>query len=646
MKKSLYLLFLLMSTSAIVFAQHQQHLSWKLSSKKFNDTAIELTYTTTIPDGWHVYAADEAEGLLGPVTEKTDAAIQLNAPAFTSKMVNIKDPIFDNASKNVYTGSLAIKQLIHLNNKDVKAFKIKLSYEWANQENFLSNDTTFKIVIDASAAANGQFKMRLDIGDVPDNNASKSLMAIFILGFLGGIISWWTPCVFPMIPLTVSFFTKKSVTRRKGIINAFFYGLSIFLIYILLSLPFHFISTLNPEFLNNVSTSPTLNIILFAVLLVFAFSFFGYYEISLPARFSTGADKKAGLGNFMGIFFMALTLAIVSFSCTGPILGSLLAGSLSSDAGAMQLSFGMGGFGLALALPFTIFALFPNLLNALPKSGGWLNSVKVVLGFLEIAFAIKFLSQADLTLQWGLLKREIFIGIWILVGIGLTAYLAGWIKFKHDSPVTKLSPFRKVITILVGAFTIYLIPGITNTSWANLSLISGFPPPLDYSIYHHEKQNVKSEEDEGTYGFAVGRDFQRSFDLAKSLKKPLLIDFTGFACVNCRRMEESVWTDTDVKKMISEHFVIVSLYVDDKRALPADQQFTYTTKTGAKKEIVTYGDLYATFQTENFNSNSQPLYAIINNEEKLMNGTVGYTPDPAEFLKWLQEGLDKFNKRK
>ncbi len=461
---------------------------------------------------------------------------------------------------------------------------------------------------------------------------------MFALGFLGGLVALLTPCVFPMIPLTVSFFTKKAVNRKSGVRNAFLYGFFIFFIYVVLSLPFHFLDSLNPEILNNISTNVYLNVFFFIIFIVFALSFFGLYEITLPGSLSSGADSKAGAGNVLGIFFMALTLALVSFSCTGPILGSLLAGSLSADGGAMQLTSGMAGFGLALALPFALFALFPNWLNSLPKSGGWLNTVKVVLGFVELALAFKFLSNADLVMHWGILKREIFIGLWILIGAGLTLYLLGKLRFKHDSPMRKVPPVRLILGILTGLFTLYLVPGVTNTKWANLSLISGFPPPLYYSIYQKDSDCILS--------LTCTKDYEEGLKMARAQNKPMLIDFTGYACVNCRRMEENVWTQPEVYNLLKEKYIIVSLYVDDKKELPVAEQFTYTAKDGQQKEIVTVGDKWATFETENFKNNAQPWYAIVNTKEELLSQPVGYVPDYKEYLAWLQCGADVFDQKK
>jgi len=463
-----------------------------------------------------------------------------------------------------------------------------------------------------------------------DNNSEKGLLNIFLLGFLGGLIALLTPCVFPMIPLTVSFFTKKSQDRKKGIANALIYGFFIFLIYILLSVPFHFLDSLNPEILNNISTNVWLNLAFFVIFVVFALSFFGLFEITLPSSFSNSVDSKAGIGGIVGIFFMALTLALVSFSCTGPILGSLLAGSLSTNGGAMQLTVGMGGFGLALALPFALFALFPNWLNAMPKSGGWLTTVKVVLGFLELALAIKFLSNADLVKHWGILKRETFFAIWIIIGIALSLYLFGLLRFKHEGPVKKLSKLRFAFGLFFAAFTIYLVPGLTNTKYANRALISGFPPPLSYSIYGKKSGAAKGVEAN------VLNDYEKALELSRQTGKPLLVDFTGWACVNCRKMEENVWTQPEVKEVIEKDFILVSLYVDDRQKLPEDQQFVYTNAQGEKKSIVTVGDKFATFQSENFRNASQPLYVMISPDEKLLTHPVGYTPDAADYLKWLK----------
>lgn len=409
------------------------------------------------------------------------------------------------------------------------------------------------------------------------------------------------------------------------------YGGFIFLIYVLLSVPFYFLPKGNEEILNNISTNPWLNIAFFIIFIVFALSFFGLYEITLPSSIANRADSKSNTGTIVGIFFMALTLAIVSFSCTGPILGSLLVGAL--NGGAINLTAGLAGFGLALALPFAVFALFPQLLSTLPKSGGWLSEVKVVLGFIELAMAMKFLSNADLTQHWGIIKREIFIGCWIFCGLSVTLYLLNIPPFKRKYPI-KFSKAKLVFTILFAAISLYLIPGVTNTKYAKLSLISGFPPPYCYSVY---QQPYYCDE--------PLKDYNEALKLAKEKNKPIMIDFTGWNCVNCRKMEENVWPKEKVKKLMDQ-YILVSLYVDDRKKLPAYKQFTYTTADGAKKDIITVGDKWATMQVENFGVTSQPYYVLISPDEKLLNHPTAYEPDADIYAAWLQCGLDAFKKKK
>lgn len=640
--------FVLFQFSAL--AQDSLVVTWQATGKKVADGQYEITLKGTIKTGWHVYAKpNTAAGIEGIGISFLDSSIQMNGDRqVTGDFKNIDDKIFETQTQ-VVSGSFVVTQKINLAGTVPAQLKAMLLYNTANSALFIPEEKKIDIIMEGGidmSASNRILIPTIDLknpvnacggtGISVDESASGGLLTIFLLGFLGGLVALITPCVFPMIPLTVSFFTKKATTKKKGIFNASLYGFFIFLIYILLSVPFYFLDSASPEILNSVSTNPWLNVIFFVVFIVFALSFFGLFEITLPSSFSGRADAKAGTGNILGIFFMALTLAIVSFSCTGPILGSLLVGSLTG--GAIQLTIGMGGFGLALALPFALFALFPNWLNSLPKSGGWLNSVKVVLGFIEVALAIKFLSNADLVKHWGLLKREVFIGIWIITGIGLTLYLLGKIKFPHDSPIKKLSKARIALAVIFGAFTIYLIPGVTNTKYANLTLISGFPPPLYYSIYQKDNECILN--------LNCSHDYEEGLKMAIASNKPMLLDFTGYACVNCRRMEENVWSDPEVYKIMKDKFIIVSLYVDDKKKLPAAKQFTYKTKDGVQKEIITVGDKWATFETENFKNNAQPLYAIVNSDEKLLNNPVGYTPNIKEYKDWLLCGLQAFEKSK
>lgn len=626
-------------------------VQWSFSSAAGSGSP-ELILKAKIAPGWKLYSLkatdDQPNTRINP---DSSWAAQMGAPVESGKLEDQPEPLFDNARIPYYTNELEIRLPIQAGgNKQL--IKGSVFYMALKGEEIIGPEEVpfrFELGADGSLTeaalktvdgTQGLIKRAAIQLDQPAadcggtglvKEGESGLLNIFVLGFLGGLIALFTPCVFPMIPLTVSFFTKKSQDRKKGIGNALLYGFFIFLIYLLLSAPFHFLDTLNPEILNNISTNVWLNILFFVIFVVFALSFFGLFEITLPSSISNSVDSKTGVGGAIGIFFMALTLALVSFSCTGPILGSLLAGSLSSNGGALQLTAGMGGFGLALALPFALFALFPNWLNAIPKSGGWLTTVKVVLGFVELALAIKFLSNADLVMHWGILKREVFFSIWILIGLVTSLYLFGLIRFPHEGPVKKLGTTRKVFGTLFAVFTLYLIPGLTNTPYANLKLLSGFPPPLTYSVYHHEETIIVN-------------DYEKALKLSKELNKPLLIDFTGWACVNCRRMEENVWPDADVKALM-EKYILVSLYVDDRKLLPDDQQFVYTNEKGVQKEIKTIGDKFVTFQTENFKNASQPWYVLLSPEEKLLNNPVGYTPDASAYAEWLQCGLDAFNKK-
>jgi thiol:disulfide interchange protein DsbD len=461
--------------------------------------------------------------------------------------------------------------------------------------------------------------------------SSNSYLNLLILGFLGGVLALLTPCVFPMIPLTVSFFTNKN-SNKNSKLNAFVYGFFIVAIYLIISIPFHFLDSIDPEILNSVSTNAYLNILFFVIFILFAFSFFGFYEITLPSSWINSIDSKSNsIGGYVGIFFMALTLVLVSFSCTGPILGSLLVGSISSQGGALQLTVGMLGFGIALALPFTIFALFPNLLNKLPKSGGWMNTFKVILGFLELGFAFKFLSNADLVEHWGILKREIFIGIWFLISILLCFYLLGLFKFPHEIKKIKISKFNYFLSFTFLCAAVYLFPALLPNGSQKASLLSGFSPPSFYSIY--------PKSNDCPLGFNCFKDFDSGLDYAISQNKPILLDFTGWACANCRRIEENVWTDPEIFKIIDEDFVLISLYVDDRKVLPEKDQITLKYKSGKLKKIKTVGDKSATFQAINFNNASQPYYVLINNDLRILNSPIQYT-SKENYLAWLKEGLN------
>lgn len=649
MKKILFS-FIAVLSCLLVSAQTDSLLKWQVQSKKIGNSLYELTAKTTVPAGWHLYGTNTAvEGLESPkfipVYEKAlpQATVTYNKAAEV-----ITDNIFEKKKVNVFTGEIEIKQTVKIDGFIPATLKGSVTANLGKADEFVPQEQIFEVALEGGAAAKEDSKkiqlttvdLANPVKDCGKKNdiVSSGYLSIFFLGFLGGLIALLTPCVFPMIPVTVSFFTKKANNRKQAIRNGALYGFFIFLIYLLASVPFHILGNVQPEIFNNISTNSWLNIIFFIIFIFFAISFFGYFEITLPSNIANKADSKSGLGSIVGIFFMAVTLAIVSFSCTGPILGSLLVGSISG--GAWQLTSGLAGFGLALALPFALFAIFPNWLQSLPKSGGWLDTVKKVLAFLELALAFKFLSNADLVMHWGLLKREVFIGVWIIIGSGLTLYLFGILRLPHDYKGMKIGNGRKVFGVIALLFTLYLLPGVTQTKYANLQLLSGFPPPFSYSIYG--KDNVHGKGLEAN----VINDYAKALQLSKDQHKPLLIDFTGWACVNCRKMEENVWTDPAVYNYIKENFILVSLYVDDKEKLPADQRFSYTQKDKSNKDIITIGDKWATFQTENFGQTTQPLYVILDNGEKLMNNPVGYTPDVKEYLQWLQCGKEAFSVNK
>ena len=460
-----------------------------------------------------------------------------------------------------------------------------------------------------------------------------------LLGFIGGLIALLTPCVFPMIPLTVSFFTKGNKNPAKGKRDALVYGFFILLIFVLLSLPFHLIDGIAGNIFNEISTNVWLNIVFFIIFIFFAGSFFGYYDITLPSSIANKSSKAEEAGGMIGIFFMALTLVIVSFSCTGPILGSLLGSAITGSANVpMLLTFALAGFGLAWAIVFGLLALFPQALQSLPKSGGWMNTVKVVLGFVELALALKFLSKADLVSKTFLIKRELFIAIWIVVAIGLVIYLFGLIRFPHDDKKPKISITRKIIGVLGIGFVVYLIQGLIPAERPKLSLLSGILPPLNVSYFHDEK--------DGILGMHPEHDFFNAIELAKKENKPILIDFTGYGCENCRKMEEFVWSEPDILPILQNDVVLASLYVDDKEELPEDQKTKIDLGDGQVKKVKTIGDRWSLFQTANFNNNSQPHYVLLTPDGKVINTPVSGYMEKEKFKKFLECGVNYFKNNK
>lgn len=455
------------------------------------------------------------------------------------------------------------------------------------------------------------------------------------LGFLGGLIALLTPCVFPMIPLTVSFFTKGKKDKAKGKRDAFIYGFFILLIFVLLSIPFHIIDGISGNIFNQISTNIWLNLFFFAIFLFFALSFFGYYEITLPSSIANKSSKAEEAGGLIGIFFMALTLVIVSFSCTGPILGSLLGGVVAGATNVPTLlTFALAGFGLAWALVFGLLALFPQTLQSLPKSGGWMNTVKVVLGFIELALALKFLSKADLVSKTFLLKRELFIVLWIIIAIGLVVYLFGKIRFPHDDKKPKISLTRRILGVFGIVFIGYLIQGLIPSEKPKLQMLSGILPPLNVSYFH--------KEEDGILGLKPYHNYFEAIEVAKKENKPVLIDFTGYGCENCRKMEEFVWSQDDVLPILQNDLIIASVYVDDKEELPENEQIKIDMGEGQMKKVKTIGDKWSLFQQVNFNNNSQPHYVLVTPDQKVINTPVsGYMPKE-DFKKFLKCGIDYF----
>ncbi len=650
--KKLGLLFLLFF-ALNGFAQTENNPAvFSTSVEKVSEDTYDLIFTVKILEQWHLYSQYNPEDASLPMeisAAKNATGFQLVGKAEESKTYKEYSDVWEK-EEIFFKEKAIIIQRIQLTNTDITSITLTF-FAQVCKEVCIQIEEDFTFSLDGKAIVTEEIELEekskqlsnqlvlplknknlLEL-DTEGKQQKEGLFTIFLLGFIGGLLALLTPCVFPMIPLTVSFFTNQSQAKAKGISNAILYGLCIVVIYLLLSLPFHFLDSVNPEILNTISTNVWLNSFFFAILVFFAFSFFGYYEITLPSSWGDKMDTASNVGGFIGVFFMALTLAIVSFSCTGPILGSLLAGSLTADGGAMQLSAGMTGFGLALALPFTLFALFPSWLKSLPSSGGWLNTTKVILGFLELAFAFKFLSNADLVDHWGFLKREVFIGIWIGIFIGLALYIFKKIRFPHDSADKKISSPRVTFGILILAFVIYLIPGTFKTPSWNLGLLSGFPPPQFYSIYE--------QENDCPLGLNCYKDFEEGVAAAKAANKPILLDFTGWACVNCRKVEENVWSNPAIYKLLKEDYILISLYVDDRKELPETAQFNFKRANGQVKEITTVGDKWATFQTINFKTASQPYYVQLTSEFELLNRAEQYT-DIDTYLDWLKEGIINF----
>ncbi|MCE3258937.1 MAG: disulfide bond formation protein DsbD [Bacteroidetes bacterium] len=673
-----------------VFGQ-DPHMEWTMESKKVSDCEYDIIFNVEIDKDWHIYSLIKVDGPFptrfyfdkNPDIElvgkpKETPTHQIFDSAF---MVNVRmhenHATFTQRVKLLKPGPIKITgkyeaQVCH----DIEgclfppATKFKFDVTGTNAcTGALASATTTGVTdtaaaltpttaaVDSSIAGTGTNVSTTPDkkSDDPDAIENMSWWAIFLTGFIGGFAALLTPCVFPMIPMNVSFFTKQSKTKAQGMRNALIYALFIIVLYVGLGLGVTLI--FGAGALHTLSTNVWFNLAFFVLLLVFAASFLGAFEIVLPSSFVNKMDSKSDKGGIAGIFFMAFTLALVSFSCTGPIIGTLLV-QAAAGGGISGPFWGMFGFALALALPFGLFAAFPGWLNSLPKSGGWLNSVKVVLGFLELALALKFASNADLVIQAGILTREVFIGLWIVIFALQGLYLIGGFKTSHDSDLKHVSVTRLFFAIVSFFITIYLIPGMWG---APLKLFSGILPPLEYSESPHGfggSHNVAvasagTADAEFSKYIEVNKngivhfknDYEHALAYAKKTGKPLMVDFTGHACANCRKTEDNIWPDPEVAKRLNNDVVLVSLYVDDKRPLdPKD--YMKVQWYGEEREITDIGDKFKYMQETTYGQSTQPLYVILDHNEKPMNPARGYNASTPEYIKWLDEGINKFKANK
>ena len=644
-------------------------VKWTTKIEKKSETNYILTFNGIIENEWHMYSQFTPDG--GPlpmevIFENQKGNYKLIGKAKEGKTTTAYNDVFE-VNETFFVKNAQIQQEIALTNPKIKTIEVALNYQVCKQSCInlekkfsfdipsvtktevlpIQTDTTKKeeITSKPEEVQKAVVSEPKEIKNTSKPETQKGLWTIFLIAFLSGFAALLTPCVFPMIPMTVSFFTKQSKTRAKGIENAIIYGISIISIYVILGLLVTWI--FGADALNALSTNVWFNLIFFLLLIVFAVSFLGAFEIMLPNSWANKVDSQADRGGIIGILFMALALAIVSFSCTGPIVGTLLVEAASK--GGIAPIVGMFGFSLALALPFMLFAMFPGWLHSLPKSGGWLNTVKVVLGFLELALAFKFLSNADLVLQLHLLEREVFLTIWIAVFGTLAFYLFGKITLPHDSPMAHISVGRLSLGLLVLSFTIYMIPGLWG---APLKLINAFPPPMEYSESplgfggsgnHSPTAILPDGAKLGPHQIVVFDDYDKGLAYAKTVNKPIMLDFTGFACVNCRKMENNVWSDKRVLSILKNDIVLISLYVDDKRELPKNEQFISKT-TGS--EIETIGDKWTDFMITKYKTNTQPLYVLTDLAGNSLNETtptISYT-NIEEYESWLKIGISKFKK--
>ena len=656
MKKIIVILLTLL-VNVTVTGQIFNPIEWSTKVEKISESKYKLITEARVKDGWSLYSQEVPAGGPIPTTFTYDdngGKIKLLGNTSEPKGKIKFTKLFNEEGMKIksFTHKAVFEQKIELVDPAIKNIDAFVEFIACTDEQCLPPkeiDLSFNIEKPTSNKQNSIDKVTL-----PSKEDKKGLLSIFFIAFLSGFAALLTPCVFPMIPMTVSFFTKQSKSKSKGLKNAIIYGISIIGIYVLLGTVVTGI--FGADALNALSTNVWFNIVFFLILVIFAVSFLGAFEITLPSSWATKVDSQADRGGLIGIFFMALALAIVSFSCTGPIVGTLLVEAASK--GGLAPIIGMLGFSLAIALPFALFAAFPGWLNSLPKSGGWLNTVKVVLGFLELALAFKFLSNADLVLQLHLLEREVFIAIWIAIFGALGFYLLGKIQLPHDSPQNHISVGRLSLGLVVLSFTIYMIPGLWG---APLNLISAFPPPQHYSEspygVGYTKQSVvnvlNNTTDTDNSGLPEGahlmpphdivsfHDYDKGLAYAKKVGKPVMIDFTGHACVNCRKMEQNVWVKPKVLNVLKNKVVLISLYVDDKR--PLKENNIVESKLNPGKKLKYIGQKWSELQTIKYKANSQPFYVLMDHDESNLTTPIAYTPDVDIYFNWLQTGLSKFS---
>lgn len=669
--KKIILALLFLTTFTSLNAQVVNPVKWTSKVEKISETEFNLIISGVIEDEWHVYSQFTPDG--GPLPmvlefKSSKGNFELIGKPKESKYKKQFNDVFE-VDEYLFEKSVTVTQKVKIINPKTRKINLHLEYQ-ACKEQCINDNKDFVFAIpeialskievikttDTAAVVSHEVtetsttvekeSQPIPASNLPVKESKKGLWTIFFLAFLGGFAALLTPCVFPMIPMTVSFFTKQSKTPAEGKRNAIIYGVSIILIYVVLGLAVTGI--FGADALNALSTDVWFNVIFFVLLVVFATSFLGAFEIMLPNSWANKVDRQADRGGIIGILFMALALAIVSFSCTGPIVGTLLVESASK--GGIAPIVGMLGFSSALALPFMLFAMFPGWLNSLPKSGGWLNTVKVSLGFLELALALKFLSNADLVLQLHWLEREVFLALWIAIFGTWGIYLLGKITLPHDSPLSHISVGRLSLAILVLSFTVYMIPGLWG---APLKLISAFPPPPTYSESpngvggsntNSSAIDLPEGAEIGPHNLVLFTEYEKGMAFAKKVNKPVLLDFTGHACVNCRKMENNVWSDENVLKVLKNEVVLISLFADDKRPLPANEQFV-SKVTGAS--IETIGDKWTELMITKYNTNTQPLYVMVDVEGNNLNSekpTTSYDPDAKLYEEWLKKGISNFKK--